>query len=115
MTTSAQTGPNGPLPHEILDMYPDAPLIKRNGEVNAWDNPDFRAAVESTGRKQVILGGIVTEVCTMFLALSLRQAGYSVWANTEASGTATVKLAEVAYRRMEGAGVHLVSSALFRC
>jgi nicotinamidase-related amidase len=109
MTTSAETGPNGPLPKEILEMYPDAPLIKRNGEVNAWDNPDFKAAVEATGRKQVILGGIVTEVCTMFLALSLREAGYSVWANTEASGTATPRLAEDANRRMEGAGVHLVS------
>ncbi|KAK5045388.1 hypothetical protein LTR84_009252 [Exophiala bonariae] len=107
MTTSAETGPNGPLPKEITQMYPDAPLIKRNGEVNAWDNPDFRAAVEATGRTQIILGGIVTEVCTMFLALSLREAGYTVWANTEASGTATPKLAEDANRRMEGAGVHL--------
>lgn len=109
MTTSAETGPNGPLPKEILEMYPKAPMIRRNGEVNAWDNPDFRAAVEATGRKQVILGGIVTEVCTMFLALSLREAGYSVWANTEASGTATPKLAEDANRRMENAGVHLVN------
>ena len=33
MTTSAQTGPNGPLPKEILEMYPDAPLIQRQGEV----------------------------------------------------------------------------------
>lgn len=46
----------------------------------------------------------------MFLALSLREAGYTVWANTEASGTATPKLAEDANRRMEGAGVHLVSA-----
>jgi nicotinamidase-related amidase len=115
LTTSAETGPNGPLPKEILQMYPDGPLIKRNGEVNAWDNPDFRAAVEATGRKQVILGGIVTEVCTMFLALSLREAGYSVWANTEASGTGTSKLAEDANRRMENAGVHLVRIVSFRC
>ncbi|EXJ61777.1 hypothetical protein A1O7_02207 [Cladophialophora yegresii CBS 114405] len=107
LTTSAENGPNGPLPKEITDMYPHAPFIRRNGEVNAWDNPEFRAAVEATGRKQVILGGIVTEVCTMFLALSLREAGYSVWANTEASGTATPKLAEDANRRMENAGVHL--------
>lgn len=123
-------GPNGPLPKEIIEMHPNAPLIKRNGEVNAWDNPDFKAAVEATGRKQIILGGIVTEVCkfrvrfltlehapnevllgTMFLALSLREAGYSVWANTEASGTGSEKLAEDANRRMEGAGVHLVRSA----
>lgn len=55
-------GPNGPLPAEIIAMHPEAPFIKRNGEVNAWDNPDFRAAVEATGKKQVILGGITTDV-----------------------------------------------------
>ena len=45
-------------------MHPNAPLIKRNGEVNAWDNKDFRAAVRATGKKQVILAGIVTDVRT---------------------------------------------------
>ena len=43
-------------------MHPNAPFIKRNGEVNAWDNTDFRAAVEATGKKQVILAGITTDV-----------------------------------------------------
>jgi hypothetical protein len=33
LTTSAQQGPNGPLPKEMLEMYPDAPLIQRQGEV----------------------------------------------------------------------------------
>lgn len=55
-------GPNGPLVKEIADMHPTAPFIRRNGEVNAWDNPDFRKAVEATGKKQVIIGGIVTDV-----------------------------------------------------
>ena len=113
LTTSAENGPDGLLSKEITQMYPDPPFIRRNGEVNAWDNADFRKAVEATGCKQVILGGIVTEVCTMFLALSLREAGYSVLANTEASGTGTVKLAEDANRRMENAGVHLVSLSPF--
>ena len=44
-------------------MYPDAPLIKRLGEVNAWDNSEFRAAVEATGKKQIVMAGIVTDVC----------------------------------------------------
>ena len=56
-------GPNGPLPQEILDMYPDAPLIQRQGEVDAWDNADFRAAVKATNKSQVIMAGIVTDVC----------------------------------------------------
>lgn len=44
-------------------MYPNAPLIARQGEVDAWDNTDFRAAVKATGKKQVIMAGIVTDVC----------------------------------------------------
>ena len=48
---------------EITDMYPDAPLIKRQGEINAWDNPDFRAAVKATNRTQFVIGGILTDVC----------------------------------------------------
>ena len=60
--TVAHPGPNGPLLAEIIAMHPTASLIKRNGEVNAWDNADFRAAVEATGKKQVILAGITTDV-----------------------------------------------------
>ena len=62
LTTSTETGPNGPLPAEIIAMHPDAPLIKRGGEVNAWDNADFKKAVEATGKKQVIMAGITTDV-----------------------------------------------------
>ncbi|KAI4102548.1 MAG: hypothetical protein LQ339_004565 [Xanthoria mediterranea] len=107
LTTSAETGPNGPLPKEIAQMYPTAPLIRRNGEVDAWDNSDFRAAVRAANKSQIILAGITTDVCTEFLALSLRAEGYTVFANTEGSGTFTQKLADDANERMRGAGVVL--------
>lgn len=48
---------------EITEMHPNATFVRRQGEVNAWDNAEFRAAVEATGRKQLIIAGIVTEVC----------------------------------------------------
>ncbi|KAI0369598.1 ycaC protein [Pilatotrama ljubarskyi] len=109
LTSSAETGPNGPLPQEIVAMHPDAPFIKRNGEVNAWDNQEFRAAVEATGRKQVIIAGITTDVCTTFLALSLVDAGYTVYANSDASGTFDAKTAQDANDRMRAAGVQVLS------
>jgi nicotinamidase-related amidase len=115
MTTSAQQGPNGPLPKEMLEMYPDAPLIKRQGEVDAWDNAEFKAAVKATGKKQIIVAGITTDVCTAFLALSLRAEGYSVFANVEASGTTTELVRETANLRMQQAGVQLVSTFSIVC
>lgn len=60
--TDTNLGPNGALIKEIVDMHPNAPFIHREGEVDAWDNSDFRAAVEATGKKQVILAGITTDV-----------------------------------------------------
>lgn len=100
---------------------------------SAWDNADFRAAVKATGKKQIIVAGIVTDVCTAFLALSLRAEGYckppsslsssptlllscilanppvAVFANIEASGTTTPLIRDTANSRMQQAGVQLVS------
>ncbi|KAJ6593152.1 ycaC protein [Mycena capillaripes] len=113
LTTSAEIGPNGPLPKEIVEMHSDAPYIKRAGKipntVNAWDNSDFRAAVKATGKKQVIIAGIVTDVCTTFLALSLVQEGYTVFANADASGTFNAQVAANANARMRAAGVNVLS------
>lgn len=33
ITTSTETGPNGPVPQEILDLYPNVTRISRPGEV----------------------------------------------------------------------------------
>lgn len=46
---------------------------------------------------------------TTFCALSLREAGYSVWANVEASGTSTELIRDVSNDRMARAGVQIVS------
>ena len=48
-------------------------------------------------------------MCTTFLALSLIQEGYSVWANADASGTFSKRIADDANDRMRAAGVQVVS------
>ncbi|KAI2612680.1 Isochorismatase hydrolase [Hypoxylon fragiforme] len=93
----------------FVATYPDAPLIRREGEVGAWDNEEFPDAVVKANRSQVILARITYDGCTTFLALSLRAAGYSVWANHEASGTTTQYLRDMANERMRAAGVQVVS------
>ena len=56
------SGPNGPLPKEITRLHPNATSVRRNGEVNAWDSEEFRAAVKATNKSQIILAGITTDV-----------------------------------------------------
>lgn len=55
LTTSFETGPNGPIVKEITDILPNAPLIRRPGQINAMDNEDFANEVKKTGKKQVII------------------------------------------------------------
>ncbi len=66
LTTSFENGPNGPLVPELKELFPQAPYIARPGNINAWDNEDFVKAVKATGKKQLIIAGVVTEVCVAF-------------------------------------------------
>ena len=50
-------------------MFPQAPYIARPGNINAWDNEDFVKAVKATGKKQLIIAGVVTDVCVAFPTL----------------------------------------------
>ncbi len=105
ITTSASNGPNGPVLPEITGILPEAPIVHRPGEINAFDNADFVAAVKRTGRKQLIIAGVSTEVCVAFAALSAIEAGYDVFAVIDSSGTWSKTVQEVAVARMAQAGI----------
>jgi nicotinamidase-related amidase len=109
LTTSFETGPNGPLVPELKQLFPDAPYIARPGNINAWDNPDFVKAVQATGKKQLILAGVVTEVCVAFPALSAIEAGFEVFVVTDASGTFNAITRQSAWDRMSQAGAQLMT------
>jgi nicotinamidase-related amidase len=109
LTTSFEDGPNGPLVPELKEMFPDAPYIARPGNINAWDNEDFLNAVKATGKKQLIIAGIVTEVCVAFPALSAREEGYEVFIITDASGTFNKTTRDAAWARMQAAGCQLMT------
>lgn len=109
LTTSFEAGPNGPLVPELKEIFPDAPYIARPGQINAWDNEEFVNAVKETGRKQLIIAGIVTEVCVAFPALSAIEAGYDVFVVGDASGTFNKTTRDAAWARMSAAGAQLMT------
>lgn len=109
LTTSFEDGPNGPIMPELPALFPDAPYIARPGQINAWDNADFVAAIRATGRTQLILAGVVTEVCVAFVALSALEEGFDVFCVTDASGTFSEVTRLTAWSRMEAAGAQLLN------
>lgn len=115
LTTSLEAGPNGPLLPEIVAMHPNAQKIARPGEINAFDNAEFAAAVKKTGKKQLLIAGIVTEVCVGFCALSAIELGYEVFVATDASGTFNCTARDAAWHRMSHAGAQLLNWFAVAC
>jgi len=109
LTTSFEEGPNGPIVPELRQKFPDAPFIARPGQINAWDNDEFVDAIKATGKKQLIIAGVVTEVCVAFPVLSALEEGYEVFVVTDASGTFDEVTRHAAWSRMTAAGAQLLS------
>jgi nicotinamidase-related amidase len=104
-TASEPNGPNGPLMPELATAAPSATFIPRKGEVSAWDNEDFKKAVEASGKKTLIVAGVWTGVCVAFPALQTKAEGYNVYAVLDASGDMSEKAATAAAMRMTQAGI----------
>jgi len=112
LSSSQEQNAQGPLLPELADILPDAfaARVKRAGIVNAWDDKNFVAAVKKTGRKNLIMAGVTTDVCLVYPAISAVRDGYNVQAVLDASGSPFDISEDAARRRMEGEGVVLTAT-----
>jgi nicotinamidase-related amidase len=112
LTSSQEENVQGPLISELAEILPSAfqNRVRRAGIVNAWEDPEFKAAVESTRRKNLIMAGVTTDVCLVYPSISAVEEGYAVQAVIDASGSPYEISEEMARRRMERAGVTLTAT-----
>ena len=110
-SASVPEGPNGPLIPEIHQFAKHAQYVPRRGEINAWDSPDFVAAVKATGRKTLIVAGTITSVCMAFPSIAAVADGYKVFAVIDASGTYSKMAQEITLARIVQAGVVPIDTA----
>ena len=112
LTSSMEEQAQGPLMSELQEILPEAfaARVKRFGVVDAMDDENFAAAVKASGRRNLIMAGITTDVCIVYPAITAVQQGYSVQVVVDACGSPTKIADEVALRRMERAGVTLTST-----
>jgi nicotinamidase-related amidase len=112
MTASMEDHLQGPLSSALQAVAPDAykARVKRLGIVNAWADPNFKAAVAATGRKQLVMAGVTTDICLVFPSINAVLDGYEVQAVLDASGSSFELQEDTARRRMERAGVVLTAT-----
>ena len=109
-STSVADGPNGPLIAEIAQYASSAVTIDRNGPINAWDDERIREAIEATGRKTIVISGILTSVCVAFPAIDMVREGYHVIAVIDASGDYSDLASQTTIARLQQAGVIVEST-----
>ncbi|WP_313705955.1 hydrolase [Massilia sp.] len=90
---------------EILDVFPDHPILERTS-MNSWDDQKVRDALKANGRKKVIVAGLWTEVCnTTFALCAMLEGEYEIYMVADASGGTTKEAHDFAMQRMVQAGV----------
>lgn len=111
LTTSNAQWQNGDILPELKATFPDQPVIRRTGIINAYEDPTFRKALldlmKKTGRTHIILSGVTLGTCVTFPTLSLINDGYQVFPVVDASGAWSDYEADAAMQRMSAAGAQL--------
>jgi nicotinamidase-related amidase len=88
---------------QLLDVFPGQPVIERSS-MNSWDDAGFRKAVEATGRRNILLTGLWTEVCVTWPALSMLEAGYTIYVVEDCCGATSQAAQDASLSRMVQAG-----------
>jgi len=99
---------------ELREAMPGIPEIDRT-TMNSWEDAEFRAAVERTGRKKLVIAGLWTEVCVAFPTLDALRDGYEVYFVVDAIGGVSRVAHESAMQRMIQAGATPISVLGLAC
>lgn len=112
LTSSQEENVQGPLIPELATILPEAfaQRVKRAGIVNAWVDDNFRTAVKATGRNNLVMAGVTTDVCLVYPTISAVNEGHNVQAVIDASGSPYDISEEMSRRRMESAGVVMTAT-----
>ncbi|HEU4430832.1 MAG TPA: hydrolase [Myxococcota bacterium] len=88
---------------QLLDVFPGQSVVERTS-MNSWDDAGFREAIEATGRKNILMTGLWTEVCVTWPTIEMLGAGYNVYVVDDCCGATSVAAHDAALSRMVQAG-----------
>jgi nicotinamidase-related amidase len=88
---------------QLMDVFPGQQPVERSS-MNSWDDEGFRATIKKTGKKNIIIAGLWTEVCVTWPTLQMLKEGYNIYIVEDACGATSVAAHEAAMRRCVQAG-----------
>lgn len=106
VTSTMETTQVGPTIKDIQELAPDAyaKRIRRGGTLSAFLDPAFDKAVKATGRKNLIIAGLTSDICLMHTVESALREGYRVEVVADASGSMTPLADQITWDRMRALG-----------
>jgi nicotinamidase-related amidase len=107
-TINVATGRGQPTVPELAELLEDNPPIDRT-TTNAWEDPDFVAAVRAAGRRKLIACALWTEICMTFPALDAMREGYDVYPVVDAIGGTSEEAHRAGLERVVQAGGRPIS------
>ena len=103
LTAVETEGFSGYVIPQVLDVFPGYPVVERSS-MNSWDDAGFRKAIEATGRKNILMTGLWTEVCITWPTIEMLGAGYTIYVVEDCCGATSPAAHEAALSRMVQAG-----------
>lgn len=103
LTTVETKGFSGYMWPQLLDVFPGQEPIERTG-MNSWDSEAFRNAIKATGKKNIVIAGLWTEVCVAWPTLNMLDEGYNVFVVADASAGTSATAHDMAMERIVQAG-----------
>lgn len=94
---------------QLLDVFPGQAVVERTS-MNSWDDAGFRKAIEATGRKNILITGLWTEVCVTWPTLEMIGAGYNIYVVEDCCGATSAAAHDAALSRMVQAGAIRVTT-----
>jgi nicotinamidase-related amidase len=109
VSTGPENDPRGPLYPEVAAVIGDHPVIHRGGSFDAFDFPGFEAAVAETGRRHLVIAGLMTEGCILHTTLGALRRDYTVSLVIDATAGENTAIHDAAVTRLLQLGVIPVS------
>ncbi|PZW48272.1 nicotinamidase-related amidase [Humitalea rosea] len=94
---------------QMQAVFPDQTPIERS-TMNSWDDANFVAAIEKTGRKKIVLTGLWTETCVALPTIQALHDGYEVYVVEDCCGDVSALSHENAMKRVIQAGAKPVTA-----